>query len=122
MPFERVHDYDVEKGTKEARLRAVNPIRRWVSQDHPPINYQNGVFMDDGGNKMEESDVPEYIRKNVVSKPVVPSGEKAAASIRFCPVCREKNIDMPVPSDKYEEHLMAHARGVHFSGQKTEKD
>jgi len=109
----RVHEYVVDRATRTAKIVKTSPIRRWNSEEHPPVLYQNGQFYTDGGVPMAMEDVPEYIRRDVALRPVRPADEARTADVlRFCPICAEAGKDVALPQAELEAHLVEHIRGI----------
>ena len=106
MGMMRVHEYQVDPRTQTARVTSVNPIRRFVSANHVPINYQNGEYFYDEGQPCPESEVPECVKQAIAKNPVrVGAPDAEVPYIRVCPICEEG-----IPSNEYENHLVEHAR------------
>lgn len=107
----RVHEYQIDRATGMASLGRVNPLRRYVSVDHPPINVQDCYgdvkFFDDGGNQMDTSDVPAQVLEDLRQNPLRRGVESVEQVLRHCDLC-----GAPVASKEYEAHLIAHARGA----------
>ncbi len=104
----KVHEYSVDRATHEARILGTHPIRRWNSDAHPTIQYQDGKFYDDGGHEMALADVPEEIKQQVALHPVRPAGARAEDVLRFCPICAQSGKDFTCPSSQMEQHLIQH--------------
>ncbi|HEX7127816.1 MAG TPA: hypothetical protein VF406_18830, partial [Thermodesulfobacteriota bacterium] len=123
MPIEPVHVIEVGRDGKP-RLTRVNPLRRWVQQErlpngqanpeyHPPIVWQAGRFMDDGGRELPLDAVPQYIRDDVARRVPTHTPEAAPAFLRACPIVMNGvPCDRPVLSTEFEAHLVAHAQGT----------
>ncbi len=109
--LQRVHEYAVDKTTREAKLLRVRPIRRWISEEHAPINFQEGKFYDDGGREMPRADVPQYIIASIADHPVTPSVSRAEVSMKICQICAKAGKDVVLPSDMLEDHLIQHIEG-----------
>ncbi len=108
MPIVNTHQYSVAPHTQTAKITQVVPLQRFVSAEHFPINYQSGVFMDDSGKPLSDTQVPEYVREQVRKTMKAPNGTALDGiyeeqTMKQCPGC-----GVAIPSLGFETHLISH--------------
>lgn len=122
-----VHEYTIDRAKGVARVGKTNPARTYVKGEKDEdgvmqvkyvtvqIKDSELYYFDEGGLRMEGSDVPEYILKDLQKTPLTvgrPIGVDEEQTIKFCQYCPAP--DNAMASGAYEEHLVKHliAAGV----------
>lgn len=119
-----VHEYTVDRAKGIAKVGVTNPARTYVQgtkdEDgtlqvkYTTVQSKGGeiYYFDEGGVRMAQEDIPDYVLKDLQHNPIRRGTEKAEQVIKFCSYC--PSPDNAVASNDYEAHLVKHliAAGV----------
>lgn len=103
MENQRVHEYSTEvgpNGLPQARLTKTHNLITFIKSGAEKVHYLDGRWVDDGGNDVDESVIPDDLKVQAHAIPFKQAGFRDADVLVNCEFCAYTG-----PSREYAEHL-----------------
>jgi len=115
MQGQKVHEYSTEvgpMGLPVAKLSKTHNLITFIKGGSEKVHFLDGRWVDDGGNAVDESVIPEDFKEQARSIPFKPTGFRDSAVLVNCEFCGWDGASTEYPKHLANAHIRTRAAEI----------